>query len=109
MLGRSKIARCLTMPNQNTDAEAALQKLGHRVRLGWAKKHPVSDKSLESVKNTVREQWEQKKTEGRSPRNQSHDAYFRCRVALMNFAKAAISSAIALIRKAIVIIFMVFL
>jgi hypothetical protein len=47
------------MPNQNTDAEAALQKLGHRLRLGWAKKHPVSDKSLESVKNTVREQWEQ--------------------------------------------------
>jgi hypothetical protein len=47
------------MPNENTDAEAALQKLGHRVRLGWAKKHPVSDKSLESVKNTVREQWEQ--------------------------------------------------
>jgi hypothetical protein len=47
------------MPNQNTDAEAALQKLGHRLRLGWAKKHPVPDKSLESVKNTVREQWEQ--------------------------------------------------
>jgi hypothetical protein len=59
MLGRSQVARFLTMPNQNTDAEAALQKLGHRLRLGWAKKHPVSDKSLESVKNTVREQWEQ--------------------------------------------------
>jgi hypothetical protein len=47
------------MPNQNTDAEAALKKLGDHLRLGWAKKHPVSDKSLESVKNTVREQWEQ--------------------------------------------------
>jgi hypothetical protein len=46
------------MPNKNTDAEAALKKLGHHLRLGWAKKHPVSDKSLESVKNTVREQWE---------------------------------------------------
>ena len=46
------------MPDQNTDAEAALQKLGHHLRLGWEKKHPVSDKSLESVKNTVREQWE---------------------------------------------------
>ena len=54
------------MPNQNTDAEAALQKLGHRVRLGWAKKHPVSDKSLESVKNTVREQWEQEQTASRA-------------------------------------------
>ena len=47
------------MPDQNTDAEAALQKLGHLVRLGWAKKHPIPDKSLESVKATVREQWEQ--------------------------------------------------
>jgi hypothetical protein len=28
------------------------------VRHGWAKKHPIPDKSLESVKNTVREQWE---------------------------------------------------
>jgi len=54
------------MPNQNTDAEAALQKLGHRVRLGWAKKQPISDKSLESVKNTVREQWEQEQTASRT-------------------------------------------
>ena len=46
------------MPNQKTDAAAALQKLGHRLRLGWAKKHPVQDKSLESVRDTVREQWE---------------------------------------------------
>ena len=58
MLGRSQIARFLTMPNKHTDAEAALKKLGHHLRLGWAKKHPVSDKSLESVKNTLREQWE---------------------------------------------------
>ena len=54
------------MPDQNTDAEAALQKLGHRVRLGWAKKHPIPDKSLESVKNTVREQWEQEQAAGRT-------------------------------------------
>lgn len=53
------------MPDQNTDAEAALQKLGHRLRLGWAKKHPVSDKNLESVKNTVREQYEQEQTTAR--------------------------------------------
>ena len=54
------------MPNQNTDAEAALQKLGHRVRLGWAKNHPIPDKSLESVKATVREQWEQEQTTSRA-------------------------------------------
>jgi hypothetical protein len=47
------------MPNQKTDAEAALQKLGQRVRAGWSKQHPVSDRSIETVKNTVREQWEQ--------------------------------------------------
>ena len=54
------------MPDQNTDAEAALQKLGHRVRLGWAMKHPIPDKSLESVKATVREQWEQEQTASRA-------------------------------------------
>ena len=53
------------MPNENTDAEAALQKLGHRLRLGWAKKHPIPDKSLESVKNTVREQWEKEQVKER--------------------------------------------
>jgi hypothetical protein len=58
MLGRSQIARFLNMPKQNPDAEAALKKLGHRLRLGWAKEHPIQDKNLESVKGTVREQWE---------------------------------------------------
>jgi hypothetical protein len=57
------------MANKNTDAEAALQKLGHRVRLGWAKKHPVSDKSLESVRNTVRDQWEQEQTASRASKS----------------------------------------
>ena len=66
MLGRSQIARFLIMPKQNPDAEAALKKLGHHLRLGWAKKHPVSDKNLESVKNTVREQWEQEQTASRT-------------------------------------------
>jgi len=47
------------MPNQETDAEAALKKLGQRLRAGHAKQHPVSDKSLETVRSTVREQWEQ--------------------------------------------------
>jgi hypothetical protein len=46
------------MPNQNTDADAAMKKLGHHVRLGWAKKHPIADKSLESVRDVIREKWE---------------------------------------------------
>ena len=47
------------MPKQNTDAELALHKLGQRIRDGLAKKHAISDKSLETVKNAVREQYEQ--------------------------------------------------
>ncbi len=47
------------MPKQNPDAEAALHKLGQRVREGWAKNHPIPDKSLETVRDAVREQWEQ--------------------------------------------------
>ena len=47
------------MPKQNPDAELALHKLGQRIRDGWAKKHAISDKSLETVKNAVREQYEQ--------------------------------------------------
>ena len=59
MLGRSQIARFLIMPKQNPDAELALHKLGQRIRDGWAKKHAITDKSLETVKNAVREQYEQ--------------------------------------------------
>ena len=46
------------MPREIKQAEAALQKLGQRVRAGWAKKHPISKRSLETVRTTVREQWE---------------------------------------------------
>jgi hypothetical protein len=47
------------MPREQKDAQAALKKLGQRLRQGWAKQHPVPEKSLEIVKDTVREQWEQ--------------------------------------------------
>jgi hypothetical protein len=47
------------MPKQNPDAELALHKLGQRIREGYARKHPAPDKSLETVKNAVREQYEQ--------------------------------------------------
>ena len=47
------------MPNQDTDAENALQKLGQRIRAGWANQHPVPDQSLATVRTTVREEWEQ--------------------------------------------------
>ena len=59
MFGRSKIARFLIMPKQNPDAELALHKLGQRIRDGFAKKHPTTDKSIQTVRDAVREQYEQ--------------------------------------------------
>ena len=47
------------MPKQNPEAELALHKLGQRIRDGWAKKHAITDKSLETVRDAVREQYEQ--------------------------------------------------
>lgn len=46
------------MPREPRDAEAALKKLGQRVRAGWAKKHPITERSRQTVRTAVREQWE---------------------------------------------------
>ncbi len=46
------------MPDQPIDKARKLQKLGERIRDGFAKEHPTPDKSLETVRQTVREQWE---------------------------------------------------
>jgi hypothetical protein len=54
------------MPRETKQAEAALQKLGQRVRAGWAKKHPISERSRETVRTTVREVWEQENKERRT-------------------------------------------
>jgi hypothetical protein len=53
------------MPNKNTDADSAIHKLGKRLREGWAKKHPVPDQSIETVRNTVRQDWEQEQEASR--------------------------------------------
>ena len=45
------------MPEQSTDAAAKLKKLGERLRAGIAKRHPIADKGLEIVRQTVREEW----------------------------------------------------
>ena len=47
------------MPREPKDAEAALKKLGQRIRAGGAKKHPISERSRQTVRTTVREVWEQ--------------------------------------------------
>jgi len=46
------------MPNEKTDAEVKLEKLGQRLRAGWAAQHPADDRDLESVRGAIREQWE---------------------------------------------------
>jgi hypothetical protein len=47
------------MPKPNPDAEFALHNLGQRIRKGFAHKHPVEQKTLDTVKDTIREQYEQ--------------------------------------------------
>ena len=54
------------MSEDNTKAAAKLRKLGERVRAGWTKLHPVSEKQLASVRAAVRQQWEQEHA-GKSP------------------------------------------
>ena len=59
------------MPPEPNNAEAALKKLGQRVRAGWAKKHPISERSRQTVRTAVREVWEQeqkvKRERGQKP------------------------------------------
>lgn len=47
------------MGEQENLVEKKLQKLGHRLRRGWAKLHPVTRKQMEAVRAVVRKQWEQ--------------------------------------------------
>lgn len=47
------------MPREQKEAEGALQKLGQRIRAGWSKQHPIADQSLDTVRTTVRQDWEQ--------------------------------------------------
>jgi hypothetical protein len=46
------------MPDHPIDNAKKLQKLGERIRDGFSKENPVPDKSLETVRQTIREQWE---------------------------------------------------
>ena len=45
------------MPQPPTEAELALEKLGQRLRAGFAKQHPAQN--LDTVRDAVREQYEQ--------------------------------------------------
>jgi hypothetical protein len=47
--------------------QLALHEFSVRYRAGFAKKHPTPQASLDTVKDAVREQYEQEQTIGRSP------------------------------------------
>lgn len=53
------------MPDQNTDAEAKLRKLGQRLRQGFVRQHPVPQRSLDTVRDAVRQEWEKEQTAAR--------------------------------------------
>lgn len=46
------------MPTPNPDPDHALRKMGQHIRAGWAKQHPISERSLQTVRDAVRDQWE---------------------------------------------------
>jgi hypothetical protein len=46
------------MPERRINAEKALEQLGKRVRVGWARLHPVMPNELAVVHEVVRKQWE---------------------------------------------------
>jgi hypothetical protein len=54
------------MPEKLTDAAAKLKKLGERIRAGIAKRHPIADKGLDIVRQTVREEWQREQTAKRN-------------------------------------------
>lgn len=46
------------MPDQPIDKARKLQKLGERLRDGFAKENPAPDRSLDTVRQTIRQEWE---------------------------------------------------
>lgn len=49
------------MPRSEQEADAALRKLGQRLRAG-NKRRTISNRSLDTIKSAVREAWEQERT-----------------------------------------------
>jgi len=47
------------MAEEETPFERGLRRLGERLRIGLAKRHPVSEERLKAVRALVRKQWEQ--------------------------------------------------
>jgi hypothetical protein len=56
------------MPDDITEAEAKLRKLGERLRQAWARERPLTQEESETVRQAVRTQWEQGHREKPVPR-----------------------------------------
>lgn len=54
------------MPTPKPDPEQAMQRLGQRARNGAAHKYSISENELDSVRKSVREQWERERKEKQS-------------------------------------------
>ena len=54
------------MPKPKPNPEAALEKLGQRIRAGYAKQNPAQN--LDAVRGAVREQYEQEQQTPRAPK-----------------------------------------
>ena len=46
------------MATDHSEVEAKLERLGERVRLGWARQHPMTEQERELVRQAVGEQWQ---------------------------------------------------
>ncbi len=55
------------MPDHPVDNAKKLQKLGERIRDGFTREHPTPDRSLDTVRQTIRQEWEKEHTAKRTP------------------------------------------
>ena len=68
MPGRSQIACILIMAELSQKEQLALHEFSVRYREALAKQHQTPEQSLETVRDAVREQYEQEKQAERSPK-----------------------------------------
>lgn len=46
------------MPDDNHEAEKKLKKLGDRIREGFARENPIPQRSVETTRAAIRDEWE---------------------------------------------------
>jgi len=61
MFADCQVSRFLSMDELPLKEHAVLKEFGKRFRAGFAKRHPISQRSLDTVKRAVREQCEEER------------------------------------------------